>query len=481
MQARRIHNFLLLVITNIITKGAWAFALIVVLHSLGTEEFGLLATLWAVGTIASAFSDFGVGQVLLREGARQRLHIRSLARSTLLINSISVIVLLPILLWLVSLTTDIPQLSNIEKLLLIFVGISTPMIDRFQNIFTVFSQLNEKFNTYTIIRSVYFISLLLAFLIVSYSSPSLLNFSLTYFFITIIATITMGVTTWSQLPIDTNIYMTKNLRNLIKVGLPFLWITVLTFAYGRIEVILISLHGDRSTSGAYHAIYQIVLLTYSLSGMLFTIIYPRLYRHKGKQNRLNEDYKGTVDWLTLLVASISPLIFVYADQILLLLGGKELLPYINILRELTLLVLLLPLSVALNFLLPMDMLKHRIISDVIGVGITIMGVLFLISHELIEHVALAAVFGYLASVFSAIFILHKKTSFVLSVIYIEMLLVFIRATIALSVIYILDMPLWLGIPTYLFVFYTILIKTKHSTTNRLLITLINNIKKNNYA
>ncbi len=467
MQAKRIHNFLLLVGTNIITKGAWALCLIIMLRSLGAEEFGLLVTLWAIGTIAAVFSDLGVSQVLLRDGARQKDRIKALARTTLFVNSIIAILLTCILTILVWLFFEIPEISTVKKILIIFSGVSTPIIDRFQNIFTVFSQLNERFNTYTKIRSLYFTILLLSFWVVSYIQPSLTNFSITYFFITIIATIVMGTTIWDQLPVESDLISTDSFSTLIKYGFPFLWITALTFAYGRIEVVILSLHGETGVSGAYHIIYQIVLLVYSLSGMFFTVIYPRLYQHKKHPDLLNEDYKDTISWLTLLVAATSPLIFLYANQILALLGGKELSNYICIIHELTLLILLLPASVALNFLLPMDMLKHRIISDAIGIGITIFGILILLESNNIEHIALAAVIGYLASVLTAMYSLNNKTRVTISTTFSEMLFISIRALIPFALIYFLSMPWWLGVPVYLLIFYFILMKTQHHSTQKL--------------
>lgn len=471
MHADRAKNFLLLLATNVISKGAWSVALVLLLHALGPEQYGKLVTLWSLGAIASSFTDLGTSQSLLRDGTRRPELARPLAgRVTLLQLVITLIVAIP-LIHAAMHKMDIGTTETVT-LLLAVTGILAPLVDRFQVLFTVFSQIANQYRVFALLRSIHFLIILAGFFLLWETGGTLLDYSLSYFVIILVTATIVGTATWRLLPnhtpIDNDARSLRSTINLLRSGYPFLFIAILTMAYGRIEVAILGFMGQNSLAGAFHAIYQLVLLVYSISGIFFTVVYPRLYQHEGNLSALRMDYRDTVQWLSLLAWSAAPLMWLYSREILELIGGEPMIASAPLLQVMAFMVALLPVSAALNFLLPLDQLWKRVICDVAGITFTVLGTLIAIQYGRADMVGLVAVTGYAIAILMANLLLAKTIGQTIVTSLFEWLRLAPLSLASTALVHNLEWHWLLGSMAYLFLFSMILLVTHHPVALRIL-------------
>lgn len=394
MSRKNASSFLLLVSTNVIAKACWALTLIMLLRDLGAHSFGLLATLWSAAAIAAGFMDLGTHQAVLREGTRDHTIARSLARQSARCQThltLCAIFLLSAAAWWALPKTELPAWQHT---LIILLSIAAPLVDRYQALFTVCSQVGGSFATYSATRSLYFIALLATLAWILARGGELLDVSLAYFCLTAIFALVTGIGTWVLLPAGDNTRAPPPIGKLLGQGFPFLVMTILLLAYGRIEVAIMGIMGSTDQAGSYHVIYQFVLLVYSVSGMFFTVIDPRLYRHRKDIDSLKSDFRDTARWLSLLGWMAAPPLYIFAEPILHMMGGTTLAANSPLLRALSTMVLVIPASAGLNFLLPLDRLGTRITSDSVGIAITALITVWAAIHNTPVWVPGGAVIGY---------------------------------------------------------------------------------------
>ena len=454
----RRRNFLLLLGTNVATKGAWAASLFLLLHHFGPRDFGVLAALWALGGLVAGFADLGVGQVLLRNGARTPGLARAIAGQALKLQIGLSLLLFGILVAGAHAFLPTPGLVGGAKWSVIIFSIAATLFDRMNALFTVFSQLAGDFRSFSLYRSGYFVALFVAFLIAIRAAGGLETIALAYFLLTLLFLIPMGYETWKRLP-DAAAGSVASLPELIRQGIWFLGGTGLTIAYGRVEVLLLGFFAFTAFAGAYHIAYQLVLLVFSVSGIFFTIVYPRLYRHQRDTAALREDYLDTVRWLSLLAWAAALPLMLYAEPILQLLGGEPMRTYADLLRVLAGLILLLPGAAALNFLLPLDLLKQRVMSDLLGLGATTVIICVLLAEGIPSAVSAAAVVGYAVAVGAAFFYAASTRTLDPLIMLRELLVIGWRAGAALAIAAWLASNWWQGSLLYLLFFAVLLAAT----------------------
>jgi O-antigen/teichoic acid export membrane protein len=253
------------------------------------------------------------------------------------------------------------------------------------------------------------------------------------------------------------------------MGFPFLMVMTLTLAYGRIEVSVLGAWGRTVAAGSYHVVYQLILVVYSICGIFFTVVYPRLYSHRGDQVALVADFRDTARWLSLLTWFFAPQIWIFAEPILHMLGGAPLEKASSLLRILDILILVTPAAAALNFLLPLDMLRSRIAYDAIGVAVTAIGAAYAASTDRPDLAACAAVVGYAL----AIVLAHRRLHSVLlgssAALLAEYGSAVWRAMPAVLVSLVCPGPWWLRGTIYTVTFVVTLVVTRHPAVDRILL------------
>jgi len=450
------QSFVRLAVTNILTKGCWALTLVLITRSLGASALGQLAALWAISGMATGVVDLGSNQTLLRDGSRFPGEAVVLAKRSFRLQVAVTLALIPVLVligWPLASTSGV---QPAYRWLFVALGIATPLIDRFQSLFTVYSQLGGRYGAYSWMRSLYFVVLLAAIAFALSAGASTLDVAIIYFLATAIFVPATGVLTWRLLPASEPSHVIPGIRRLLQEGAPFLLVTLLTMAYGRMEVALLAASGQPTLAGAYHLIYQVVLLAYSISGMLFTVTYPRLYGHKGSNQELASDFNDTTYWLTAMSLVIAPPLLLFGPDLLQFVGADQLAANANMLRALSFMILLLPATAALNFLLPMDRMRTRILCDALGIAGTLLLAQWAIRAGEPWMVSIAAVAGYALACALAMVHVSRSLHGVIRRAMGTLVSMALRALIALTVAVVLPAPWWIRMCVYLAAFAALL-------------------------
>ena len=467
MRNERVRGFVQLFGTNVITKLAWALTLLLLLRILGVQSFGFLATLWSSATIAAGAADLGIGQVVLREGSRDPVASRPLATETLRLQLLLTLVLIAILAiggWVLLPNSALPPW---QRACVIILAVATPLVDRLQALFTVCSQLGGNYTNYTRLRSGYFAAVLIVLAATLALHGGVLAISIAYFALTVIFATAMAAGTWRLLPARSDASEAARLSKLILQGLPFLGVVTLTLSYGRVEVSILGSWGQTAAAGAYHISYQVVLLVYSVAGMFFTITYPRLYGHRGDGAALASDFRDSVRCLSLLGWLAAPPLLLYAEPMMHLVGGDTLARFAPMLRVFGILVLLMPASVALNFLLPLDRLRWRIGCDAIGVAITATGAAYAAATAHPVWAAIAEVCGYACAMACAHLAARRTLPAAGSMLAAEFCAIGLRVVPAILLVRLVPLEWWLGCVEFVAVSALLLMVTRHPVCDRL--------------
>ena len=466
----RARNFLVLLGSNLAAKGAWFVSIVLLMNYLDPAAFGLLASLWAIGAVAAGFSDVGVGQVLLRDGAREPGLARSIARKTLVLQIVLSLILFSIvtasaLTWLPS-----PGLDDITRVTVFALSIATMLMDRFSALFTVFSQLSGDYRRISLYRSVYFLCLLGSFTVAMDAQVGLDGVAQLYFVWTVVFTCLMAWVTWRVLPYSTQT-TNESMLSLARQGFWFLGNTGLSIAYGRIEVVLLGLFGFMVLAGAYHVAYQIVLLFFSISGIFFTVIYARLYAHQGHAMAVREDFVDTLRWLSIFAWMAAPPMILYTDQMAQLLGSDALVAHADTLRVLSLMICLLPAAAALDFLPTLELAKQRVYAEASGLGLTLVLTIILLVLDAPEAISWAALVGYIWAVGLAYRFAASKRVLMLADLLHETWRVAWPALIALVLVLSLPWSWWQISLVYSLLFLLLLFFTRHPAATKMMDTL----------
>lgn len=467
MANKRVRGFVLLFSTNVITKIAWALTLLLLLRELGVASFGFLATLWSSAAIAAGAVDLGTGQALLREGSRNPGCSRPLAGKALRLQLLLTVLLIAVLATGGWMLLPISTLSPWQRACVVMLAVATPLIDRLQALFTVCSQLGGNYTSYSRLRSGYFTAVLIVLAVVLGLHGRLLAISIAYFVLTVIFAAAMAAGTWRLLPARGDATDAARLSKLILQGLPFLGVMTLTLAYGRVEVSILGSWGQTAAAGAFHIAYQVVLLVYSVTGMFFTITYPRLYGHRGDRAALASDFRDSVRWLSLLGWLAAPPLLLYAEPMMHLVGGDALARFAPMLRVLAVLVLLTPASAMLNFLLPLDRLHWRIACDAIGVCIAAAGAVYAAATGHPVWAAVAEVCGYGCAMLCAHLVMRRALPAAGRMLAGEFCSIGLRVLPAMLLAWLVPFTWWLGCIVFVATSALLMMITRHPVCARM--------------
>jgi O-antigen/teichoic acid export membrane protein len=425
--------------------------------------------IWSISALAFTLSDVGTSQMLLREGSRnpglaKMLAARVLRLQIFLSGLIAAAVCIALLF-----LPGMPNLSQSERVLVIVTNVLAIGVDRFQNLFTVFGQLAGNYSVYALTRTAYFLSLLVAFCFLFKGGMSLWECSIAYLLITMSAGTLMGVLSWRCLSClaRTDIESMPSWWETLKSGSPFFGISALSLVYGRVEVAGLGVWGHPDQAGVFHFDYQVLLLVYSLSGMFFTVIFPRLYRQHSDLVRLEADYLESCRWLVLLAWLVTPPLVMYAPELLAIVGNPYTVSQAEVLQALAAMLLLLPGAAALNFLMATDRLKQRLVCESVGIGVSIIGALYAALHGSALYAAYSATLGYAVTVFLATRLIHKRVGFYPLILTKEMLRLAVAALPALAMTWALSVNWWQGSLLYFALLVILMVISQHPLVARI--------------
>lgn len=407
--SRTVKGVLWLLASNVATKLLWAASIVLLMRLLGPDSYGALATIWAFSGLIAGISDMGASQAMLREGSRSGHKLRPYLLSALTVKTALLIpvwigVMAACLVWLPAPSDNVQGWA-----LAVVLAAATPLIDHFQTVLSQVVQVLHRLDVFSIWRSVYYVGLLASLWIVLTLHNTPLAASAVYFGATVLFTVLFVWRVFMFLPrLSPEAPALYPLRKAITEGGPFLLTTVLMLAYYRVDMMLLGFLGSNEEAGVYSGQYQIILLLYSISAIIFSVVFPDLYRHSHNHTYIQRRFERIARYLNILAWIVTPCLLLYPKDIMVAMGGEPFATGYEGLRVLSFMIPLYISAIALNFLTALDNLKTRIHCEFVALVITVIGGIVAIPIFSVVGMAFVAVVAYAVSGAGALVVLVKR-------------------------------------------------------------------------
>lgn len=402
-----LRNVAWLAVANVVTKVAWALCLMLLMHSLGSDGYGQLATLWAVAGLLAAFTDLGAGQVVLRLGSRQPGQLLPAFHRAFWIKTVVTVVL-----WVCAVVIGLALLASSSEdsttqWAFIILATGAMLVDHFHALCTFVLQIRGRMDLHAYWRSAGFVVLLIAFAVVAMRGAALVEFAASQFVITV-CFVTGYLLSTLRLLRGAGADQAPPVRaqRLIVEGAPFAVIAMLNLAYCRLETILLATIGSTAAAAVYHGQYQVILLMYNAPAILLTVLMPALYQATRESGYLERSFFRVSRYLNLLAWLTVPVLVRFAGDIMLIVGGRDFALQPLTMQVLAGMIFLMPLTVALEFLIAVDQMRFRIVSEASAILIIVVGGIITIGPFGAPGMAAVAVLGFAVSGCMAVVRLH---------------------------------------------------------------------------
>ncbi|HDD43960.1 MAG TPA: flippase [Candidatus Desulfofervidus auxilii] len=300
---------------------------------LGTEGFGILSFALAFTGIFGIFIDFGLGQLTIREVARDK----SLTSKYLVNISAMKVILAVIIFGLIALVINLlgyPEQTIKVVYLLSFSVIFNAFTQVFNSIFQGFEKmeyvsLGQILNSILMLSGVIF-AIKLGVGVVGFTSPFLIASIVVLGYSLFVLKWKFVNTTLIEAPwkigIDWNFW-----KSTIKEALPFGLTGIFITIYYYIDTVMLSLMVPNANAviGWYNAAYRLILVLISISSLYVTAIYPVMSKFfKSSEKSLKFIFERSIKYMLLISIPIVIGTTLLADRIILLIFGSEYVPSI---------------------------------------------------------------------------------------------------------------------------------------------------------
>jgi len=312
-------NTAVLLAATIISKVLSFFYVMYTARYLGAEGFGILSFALAFTGIFGVFSDLGLGQLTVREVARDK----SLAKKYL--NNISVMkaILVTITFALIAIVINLlgyPE-QTIKVVYLISLSVvSNSFTGMFYSIFRAFEKMEYQ-SLGQILNSI----LMLAGALFAISQRfSVIGFASIYFIVSVIVFgYSFAVFVWKfslpKIEVDWNFW-----KSTIKEALPFGLSTIFVTIYYWIDTVMLSLMKGDMVVGWYNAAYRLIIILLFIPSILNMSIFPVMSRfYVTSKDALRVAYEKYFKYMAIIGIPIGVGTTLLADRIILLIFGTE--------------------------------------------------------------------------------------------------------------------------------------------------------------
>jgi len=285
---------------------------------LGPESFGILSFAIALTAIFSILNDLGLGQVTIREIARDK----SLT-SKYIGNIAAIKIILSIITFgLIALTINLlgyPK-QTIEVVYLLGLSVSCRA---FIGMFNSISQAHEKMEYNSIGQILNSSLMLIGVLFVISKRFNIVGFAFIYFVVSAISLVYyFTICAWKfakpKIEIDWSFW-----KSTIKESLPFGLVGIFTMILHLIDTVMLSLMQGNTVTGWYSAAYRAFFVLLLIPSALNVAIFPIMsYYHISSKDSLKFIYEKSFKYLTIIAIPIGIGGTLLAGKIILLVFGK---------------------------------------------------------------------------------------------------------------------------------------------------------------
>lgn len=370
--------------SNALGKLLWSVSLMIMMRILGPDDYGTLVVIWSIAGLMAPLTDMGLSQLLLREGTRQPAIIPHLLRRSLLaratLGGVSIIAVTAIV------ESGVGPVVTIGAGLIALIA-AAPFLDGAFLTMTALAQSERRIGLLSVWRIASFALLPLLLLALHGALPGLTASAIAYLLASAVGMIGFFAMRGRMPPVAAP---AASWRTTLAQARPFLFMSIAALSYGRAEVAAVGLFGTTVDAAFYHAGYQVILLVFSLSDVVFTAAFAGLYRANADRETLARCWPPLLRALLVMMVLSLPPLWWYADDVMTLLGGEDFAAAGPVLRALLPMVAMLPLAASLNFLMLLDRPDKRAAIDTACVLATVVLVLLLSASGSVVHAAMAA-------------------------------------------------------------------------------------------
>jgi len=326
-----------LLVANIISKVLGFFYVMYSARYLGAEVFGIVSFALAFTGIFGVFNDLGLGQLTIREVARDKSLAAKYFANIIVMKVFLVIVTFGLIALVINLLGYPEQTIKVVYLIALSVifGAFTGM---FNSIFQAFERM-EYISLGQILKSILMLSgVILAikqgFDVIGFASLYLIAsiIALGYSFVVLrwkFANPTFVEPPW-KIKIDWSFW-----KPTIKEALPFGLTGIFVIIYFQIDSVMLSLMKGNEVVGWYNAAYKLIFVLMVIPSVFVTSIFPVMSRHfKSAKNLLNQEYQIAFKYLFVIALFLFIYGLIFADKIILIIYGDGYLPSIKALQVL---------------------------------------------------------------------------------------------------------------------------------------------------
>jgi len=315
---RIVKNTAVLFAANIISKVLGFFYVMYSARYLGAEGFGILSFALAFAGIFGVLTDLGLGQLTVREVARDK----SLAKKYL--NNISVMKTILVTVTFALIVIVINLLGYPEQTIKVVYLISLSVIfNSFTGMFYSIFRAFEKMEYQSLGQILSSVLMLVGVLFAISQRFSVIGFALLYFVISVVTFVySFAISFWKfgklNIKIDWNLW-----KSTIVEALPFGLSAIFIIIYFRIDSVMLSMMKGNEVVGWYSAAYKIIDAFVALvPGIIYAVIYPVLSRHFNSKD-LKTIYIKSFHISFILGLFISIFITLFANKIILIIYGTQ--------------------------------------------------------------------------------------------------------------------------------------------------------------
>ncbi len=311
---------------------------IVVARAIGVDGTGKYSFALSFTSIFAMFLDFGLTQVIIREGARNEEHSKRY-----LANIIAFKLLASIIIWsVIALAVNLLNYPLITRQL-VYLSALVMVLDSFSLTFygLLRGHRNLQYESLGVILNqvmviivgvtavVFHLSIL--FFIVAYLIGSIFNLSFSLFTLNR----KLKLTPWPQ-------FNRATLIELFKLSLPFAIAGIFVRIYSAMDIVLLSKLADDSAIGWYSAAYKVAFALQFIGVGSLAGIYPAFSAYYVEsKTKLAESFVKILKYLTLVSLPLAVGVIAMADKVIVPIFGHQ---YAGSVPALQVLILCLPFS-----------------------------------------------------------------------------------------------------------------------------------------
>lgn len=332
-----IKNIFSLSIANVLTRLLSALAGIILVRYFAINDYGSYQASYAYVAMFGVISDLGIGQLLVRDGAKSKDGFEELSNNALVLEFILSVVTFMIMIFCLSYTSY----SKLTILFIIIISFGQLLIDStftpvLSSVFQAYDKLD--INAYITICSSLFNALMI--FVFAYFRLNVILFIMIFPLTSIIFLIVRIILArnFYKIKLVFNIY---SIKYIIKESIPFGASSVAAYIYLQSGTFILSLTMLEAATGIFTAAFKLILIAYTIPQVIYTSFMKKMFSYENTNFKIYKKYFNYLFKILLPIGIFIAFNFSYfAKEIIILLYKTKYMDSVIVFKYLSVLVLL---------------------------------------------------------------------------------------------------------------------------------------------